>query len=78
VLLSTTIIRLGALLAFRSAARDCDRLAQFAGRRFAEAVSYLILDAPDERVREAGVIVGQAMLIAIGINRDGRCSGLRG
>jgi hypothetical protein len=39
----------------------------------AEAVPYLILDARDERVREAGVIVGQAMLIAIGINWDGRC-----
>jgi transposase-like protein len=44
----------------------------------AEAVPYLILDARDERVREAGVIVGRAMLIAIGINWDGRCSGLRG
>jgi transposase-like protein len=32
----------------------------------AEAVPYLILDARDERVREAGV------LIAIGINWDGR------
>jgi transposase-like protein len=39
----------------------------------AEAVPYLILDARDERVREAGVIVGQAMLIATGIDWDGRC-----
>jgi len=33
----------------------------------AEAFPYLILDARDERVREAGVIVSQAVLIAIGI-----------
>jgi hypothetical protein len=39
----------------------------------AEAVSYPILDARDKRVLEAGVIVRQAMLIAIGIDWDGRC-----
>src|SRR5207244_727697 len=42
-------------------------LAQFAGRPLAEAFPYLILDARYERVREAGVIVSQAVLIAIGI-----------
>ena len=34
--------------------------------------SYLILDARYERVRDAGVIVSQAVLIAIGIDWDGR------
>ena len=47
-------------------------LAQFAGRPLAEAFAYLILDARYERVREAGVIVSQAVLIAIGIDWDGR------
>jgi putative transposase len=47
-------------------------LAQFAGRPLAEAYPYLILDARYERVREAGVIVGQPVLIAIGIEGDGR------
>jgi len=55
-----------------------DGLAQFAGRPLAEAFPYLILDARYERVREAGVIPGsspgtsQAVLIAIGIDWDGR------
>src|SRR5690349_14821618 len=47
-------------------------LAQFASRPLAEAFPYLILDARYERVREAGVIVSQAVLIAIGIDWDGR------
>ncbi len=47
-------------------------LAQFAGRPLAEAFPYLILDARYERVREAGVISSQAVLIAIGIDWDGR------
>ena len=47
-------------------------LAQFAGRPLAEGFPYLILDARYERVREAGVIVSQAVLIAIGIDWDGR------
>ena len=49
-----------------------DTLAQFAGRPLAEAFPYLILDARYERVREAGVIASQAVLIAIGIDWDGR------
>ena len=47
-------------------------LAQFAVRPLAEAFPYLILDARYERVREAGVISSQAVLIAIGIDWDGR------
>ena len=47
-------------------------LAQFAARPLNEAFPYLIVDARYERVREAGVIVSQAVLIAIGIDWDGR------
>ena len=47
-------------------------LAQFASRPLAETFPYLILDARYERVREAGVIASQAVLIAIGIDWDGR------
>ena len=43
-----------------------------AERRLEEAYPYLILDARYERVREAGVIGSQAVLIAIGINWEGR------
>src|SRR5256885_13789767 len=49
-----------------------DSLAQFAGRPLAEAFPYLILDARYERVREAGIIASQAVLIAIGVDWDGR------
>jgi transposase-like protein len=49
-----------------------DSLAQFTGRPLAEPFPYLILDARYERVREAGVITSQAVLIAIGIDWDGR------
>lgn len=51
-----------------------ESMAEVAGRRPDEACPYLILDAPYERVREAGVIRSQAMLLAIGINWDGRRS----
>ena len=51
-----------------------DSLAQFAERRLDEACPYLILDARYERVREAGVIRSQAVLLAIGIGWDGRRS----
>jgi putative transposase len=47
-------------------------LAQFAARPLAEAFPYLIVDARYERVREAGVIFNHAVLIAIGIDWDGR------
>jgi transposase-like protein len=49
-----------------------DELARFARRRLPDAAPYLILDARYERVREAGVIRGQAVLIAVGIDLDGR------
>jgi putative transposase len=49
-----------------------ESLAAFCERRLAEAMPYLILDARYERVREAGVIASQAVLIAIGIDWDGR------
>jgi len=47
-------------------------LAQFSGRPLAEPFPYVVLDACYERVREAGVIASQAVLIAIGIDWDGR------
>jgi transposase-like protein len=49
-----------------------ESLAQFASRQLGEAFPYLILDARYEKVREAGVITSQAVLIAIGIDWDGR------
>jgi putative transposase len=51
-----------------------ESLAQFAARPLSESYPYLILDARYERVREAGVIRSQAVLIAIGIDWDGRRS----
>ena len=48
------------------------RLAEFAGRRLEEGFPYLILDARYERVREGGVIASQAVLVAIGIDWEGR------
>jgi putative transposase len=49
-----------------------ESLAQFARRRLTEAFPCLILDARYERLREGGVIAGQAVLIAIGVDWDGR------
>ena len=49
-------------------------LAQFARRRLDETCPYLIVDARYERVREAGVIRSQAVLLAIGIGWAGRRS----
>ena len=49
-----------------------EALARFAGRRLDEAYPYLILDARYEKVREAGVIRAQAVLVAIGINWEGQ------
>ena len=49
----------------------CER-AQFAERRLNEDYPYLILDARYEKVREAGVIVSQAVLVAVGVDGDGR------
>ena len=47
-------------------------LAKFANRPLDEAYPYLILDARYERVRDSGVIGHQAVLIAIGINWEGK------
>jgi putative transposase len=49
-----------------------ESLAAFANRPLAEPFPYLILDARYEKVREAGVVMSQAVLIAVGIDWDGR------
>jgi putative transposase len=49
-----------------------ESLRAFAERRLEEAFPYLILDARYERVREGGVIVSQAVLVAIGVDWEGR------
>src|SRR3954454_12862941 len=47
-------------------------LAAFAQRRLEEPFAYLILDARYEKVREAGIVRSQAVLVAVGIDWDGR------
>jgi putative transposase len=47
-------------------------LKAFAERRLREPYPYLIVDARYERVREGGVIVSQAVLVAIGVDWEGR------
>ncbi len=47
-------------------------LARFAGRRLEEEYPYIILDARYEKVREAGVVQSRAVLVAIGIDWEGR------
>jgi putative transposase len=47
-------------------------LDKFAKRRLEDAYPYLILDARYEKVRESGVIRSQAVMIAIGIDWEGR------
>jgi putative transposase len=47
-------------------------LKAFAERRLEEAYPYLILDARYERVREGGVIASHAVLVAIGVDWEGR------
>ena len=49
-----------------------ESLRAFAERRLGEPFPYLVVDARYERVREAGVIVSQAVLVAIGIDWEGR------
>src|SRR6201993_998555 len=47
-------------------------LRAFADRRLGEPFPYLILDARYEKVREGGVVMSQAVLIAVGVDWDGR------
>jgi len=49
-----------------------EELERFANRRLTEAYPYLILDARYEKVREDGVITSQAVMIAIGVDWEGR------
>ena len=49
-----------------------EKLKAFFSRRLEEAYPYLIVDARYERVREGGVIASQAVLVAIGVDWEGR------
>lgn len=49
-----------------------EELERFSGRRLAEDYPYLVLDARYEKVREDGAVRSQAVLIAIGIDWEGR------
>jgi putative transposase len=49
-----------------------EELELFARRRLEEPYPYLILDARYEKVREDGAVRSQAVLVAIGINWEGR------
>ena len=48
------------------------QLEQFSRRRLTETFPYVGVDARDERVREGGVIVSRAILVALGIDWEGR------
>jgi putative transposase len=49
-----------------------ETLRRFAERPLDEDYPYLILDARYERVREDGIVQKRAVLIALGVNQDGR------
>jgi putative transposase len=49
-----------------------EELERFAARRLEEPYPYLILDARYEKVRDNGVITSQAVMIAIGVDWEGR------
>jgi putative transposase len=49
-----------------------EALHKFAERRLGEPFPYLILDARYEKVRESGVIVSQAVQIAVAVDGEGR------
>jgi len=53
-------------------ARLDQQLEQFSRRKLEVEFPYMILDARYERVREGGVIVSRAILIALGIDWEGR------
>jgi transposase-like protein len=48
------------------------QLAEFSQRPLKEAFPYMVVDARYERVREGGVIVSRAILVALGIDWEGR------
>ena len=49
-----------------------EALRAFAERRLSEPLPYLILDARYEKVREAGIILSQAVLVAVAVDGEGR------
>ena len=49
-----------------------EALLAFAERRLNEPLPYLILDARYEKVREAGIILSQAVLVAVAVDGEGR------
>jgi len=49
-----------------------EQLAQFSRRPLTAAFPYVVVDARYERVREGGVIVSRAILVALGIDWEGR------
>lgn len=49
-----------------------EQLAQFSRRKLESEFPYVVVDARYERVREGGVIVSRAILIALGIDWEGR------
>src|SRR6201997_484984 len=49
-----------------------ETLGAFAERRLSEPYPYLILDPRYEKVREAGIIVSQAVLVAVAVDGDGQ------
>lgn len=53
-------------------ARLDEQLREFSQRPLPEAFPYVVVDARYERVREGGVIVSRAILIALGIDWEGR------
>jgi putative transposase len=53
-------------------ARLDGQLAEFSRRPLSQAFPYVVVDARYERVREGGVIVSRAILIALGIDWEGR------
>src|SRR3954465_2562092 len=55
-----------------------EELEKFAQRRLEEPYPYLILDARYEKIREDGAVRSQAVLVAIGINWEGRRNILAG
>jgi putative transposase len=53
-------------------ARLDTQLAEFSQRPLKEAFPYMVVDARYERVREGGVIVSRAILVALGVDWEGR------